>query len=232
MRTAYQILAALCALSISSMAVADCWCDNPNDTFETAYIGIFGGAGNANARVQIDAPVFNINDSTTMSNNFATGGINLGIATAVNRWYIGFEANTLPTFINLSDNWSAQGFSFDSNVKLLNFANFDATPGFYITHNSIIYLRAGVGVSRLELEQDDFFGKDYDLDDTTYGPQFGVGFDIGLCGNLSMGADYTYTRYTQSSFQETDPVTQNTYSFKVKANENLIGIHLRYNFLV
>lgn len=232
MRTAYKILAALSALTVSSIANADCWYQDPNYTFETAYIGAFGGGGEISNRVQMVLPAYGVNDSTTMSNDFITGGIQLGIATAVDRWYIGMEGNTMPTFINSSETWHISGFPFNSEVKLLNFANFDALPGFYITNNAIIYLRAGVGVARLELDQSGPFAKSYDLDDTTYGPQGGVGFDIGLCSNLSIGADYTYTRYTQSSFQETDPVTSNTYTFKAKSTENLVGLHLRYNFLV
>lgn len=235
MRTAYKVLAALSALSISSLVQADCcssWYQDPNYTFETAYIGLMGGVGNLNNRVQVTAPVFGLNTSTTLTQNFATGGIDFGFATAVDRWYIGIDLNSLPVPVSQSKSWSSQGFSLSDDTKLINFANIDAMPGFYVTNNFIIYLRAGVGISRIDLDQNNFAGKTYTLDDTTYGPQGGIGFDIGLCNSVSIGADYTYTYYTQSSFTETDAVTTNTYTFKVQPKENYVGLHLRYNFLV
>lgn len=236
------VILSLAALAVSSGVQAADICCYPDCDYavQYPYVGAMISGVRLNTTLEALFPSDStpplLNDSTDLPrSNQLTGGIALGYASRWSgRWYFAGEASSQPISVTNSKTWTgASGVNLDSTLKVINYFNADAIPGYYLCQNFLFYLRFGVAISGIQLDQDNFFGTNFTDRYTVTGFRAGAGLDYSFTRRLSTGIDYIYTTYGTRKFADNIPVTGgfSRATFSAKLQTSLIGIHLNYKIL-
>ncbi len=227
-------------LLLSFFLVPFAYADNYPDSYESGYIGIFGGALGTDAGFRSQTTSAGGNSITPVSASFPkkntiSGGIDLGFGATMGVWYLGVDLSTQPIPVNLTLNRivPSTGASITDKTTITDYGNLDLLPGVYLGHSVLIYLRLGGGLGQVSLKQtNNAVGITAFNDSNTDGlGRAGVGFDVAITNALSVGADYVYSQYGSSTTSGVSPVDGLQTSLTVtKPKQNFVGLHLHYNF--
>lgn len=245
MRKIYGAFLIIITLFVATLAHAGscCCCPRMDDYCyldniyfgQYPYIGIMAGIIQPQDHVRIFTDFPFIDDSTTFNSVKGIAGVALGYATRWDHWYVALEGSSEPFYINATKDWvgpSMFRMPYRSEVKINNYLNVDIIPGFYFTRCFKVYLRGGAAFAKIDLHQDDFLGTgiNENVSNAQAGTRYGVGADLRVCRNLSVGVDYVYTDYNIARFSTYTPFMGTTHvNFRVKPFTQQYLFHLNYN---
>lgn len=236
-----RVLLALAILIAAPNLKAYDICSYPDCDYavQYPYIGAILNGIQYNAQAHTYFPVDStsplLQDETKISQAHITGGLSLGYAMRWSgRWYFAAEVSSLPVAFSSERTWvgSNSGFNYDTNIKMMNVFNADGMPGYYLNCRTLLYLRAGVAVANVEVQQKNFFGDDYDKRNTVGGYRFGIGMDYSLSHHWVAGLDYIYTNYGMKKFDNNiiGGGGVNSLRTELRSYTNFVGLHINYKF--
>lgn len=149
----------------------------------------------------------------TLSVDGWVGGLFLGFGKYWDNFYLGAEifgnASGAKSDWDTSVEDDDEGVDVDIDVKVKSQYGISLLPGYKINNNSLLYLRVGYNWAKVDFDADasdddgdDLFGSDDN--ETVHGWGYGVGIETLLMDNLSVRAEYTYTKYNDPDNDDED----------------------------
>lgn len=149
------------------------------------------------------AVVLDASDSTISVDGWV-GGLFLGYGKYWDNFYLGAEifgnASGAKSDWNATASDPTESLDVDVDLKVKSQYGISLLPGFKLNNNSLLYLRVGYNWAKVDLDVDADTAAGVDLIDsdsseTVHGWGYGVGLETLLMDNLSVRAEYTYTKY-------------------------------------
>jgi len=110
---------------------------------------------------------------------------------------------------------------FTDELHVQDYLTIDLLPGHKINENVLIYVRAGLAISQLSIDQFPAIGVPaFNDKETKVGGRIGTGINIAVTNHFALGFDYFYTLYKKKSSE----FQQFNILFSQELHTNYVGV--------
>jgi len=199
------------------------------------FDGFYGGVNYSSAQTKSTATALGVtnaweNPGTNLDFNFKkdTIGGQIGYQATFNNFLIGAELSFIPNKSTIRVKGPSVAWH-DDQLSIGDITSLNAKIGY--TYNSIlIYGKVGASQAKFNFKGiDTAFPTNYfNLSKTQTGANLGIGVDLHMDSNISLGVEYNYTDWGSfSGIGEQNPALSD--SFGVKARTNIVSFHMNYS---
>ena len=149
-------------------------------------------------------------DNIDMSTSGVVGGINAGYGWVIpQNYYLGIQAQAdYAEVIGNIESYASRETVSRVKLKMQYMYSLYGRIG-KVIHNALPYIKIGASFARWQAEVNSSLGPRADSAKTLMGYSVGLGSDFLVSKHLSLGADYTYSRFKRFLFQQPNIIDYN-----------------------